>query len=353
MCSSIVCYLGFCLKKPPPPWNVLFFGSDQFALRTLSLLQDAKSNGLVEHLEVVCGPDSNPVKGKSVGPVRSFAMRQHLKLHEVSSSSIKKWECPILPNGVNFDIGVVASFGCFIPARVISAFQYGGINAHPSLLPRHRGAAPLHHTLLCDDKIGGVSIIELHKSKFDAGKILYQQSVPITPEIAYSALLEKLSQLAAESVLHVLRNFDELSVCAKIQPAEGVTHATKIDSNAGKIKWSVHTSQHVWILWRALADTVGVFTSIQVGNSKLRVKLTQILPPHSTPIPPDLPPLDSVPCGQLVPLKETLWVKCKDNWLGITSLHTQEKRNIPAYDWINGYKIGKPNFPNSFVDDSS
>jgi len=327
-----------------------FFGTDNISLQTLSALRDSqvKGEGLVGNLEVVCGTDNNPNKAKSLTPVKSFALQQGLGLHQITSATFKSWQAPALPSGGNFDIGIAVSFGYFIPAHVISSFRYGGINMHPSLLPRHSGAAPIYHTLLRDDKIGGVSVIELHKTKFDAGRILYQQSVPIDPETTYVPLSEKLAQIGAGSVLRVLRNFREISETARPQPTEGATRAPKINSDMGKITWATQTAQEVWILWRALGDTVGVFTNLQIPNgAKYRVKLAQIYPPHTLP-PSDLPL--HAPSGHLVHYRGTLWVKCKDNWLGIAELHTEGKKKQPAASWANGYLIGKPNMPNSFVD---
>jgi methionyl-tRNA formyltransferase len=71
-----------------------------------------------------------------------------------------------------FDLGIVCSFGYMIPTYIIEAFTHGLIVIHPSLLPRHRGASPIQYALLQNDKVTGVSFIEISKKKFDAGKIL-------------------------------------------------------------------------------------------------------------------------------------------------------------------------------------
>jgi methionyl-tRNA formyltransferase len=101
---------------------------------------------------------------------------------------------PTLANELPFDLAVVVSFGYFLPAKLIGSFPRGGVNVHPSLLPkcvlreeftiligtltpwddRYRGAAPIQHTLIAGDKETGVSIIELDSKRFDAGRILNQ-----------------------------------------------------------------------------------------------------------------------------------------------------------------------------------
>jgi methionyl-tRNA formyltransferase len=79
-----------------------------------------------------------------------------------------------MPTSSSYDLGVVVSFGYFIPKRIIDAFQQGAINVHPSLLPRFRGASPIQHAIMHGDIETGVSIIELHPHQFDAGRILSQ-----------------------------------------------------------------------------------------------------------------------------------------------------------------------------------
>ena len=74
-----------------------------------------------------------------------------------------------------FDFGVVVSFGYLIPTNIIDSFTIGSINMHPSLLPKYRGSAPIIHTILNNETQTGVSVIELSKNKFDAGKILLQK----------------------------------------------------------------------------------------------------------------------------------------------------------------------------------
>lgn len=76
-----------------------------------------------------------------------------------------------------YDLGVVVSFGYFIPAPVIHSFKHGAINVHPSLLPKYRGAAPIQHTILSGDDETGVTVQELSDKEFDAGRILAQTRV--------------------------------------------------------------------------------------------------------------------------------------------------------------------------------
>ena len=78
-----------------------------------------------------------------------------------------------------FDLAVVVSFGHFLSPLLLSCFNYGAINMHPSLLPKYRGAAPIYHTILNDEKETGVSIIDVHPKTIDGGDILLQKKMVI------------------------------------------------------------------------------------------------------------------------------------------------------------------------------
>jgi methionyl-tRNA formyltransferase len=77
----------------------------------------------------------------------------------------------------NFDVCVVASFGVKLPAALINSFPYPPVNLHPSLLPAYRGAAPIQHTLIRGEHTTGITLLTLHPTTFDAGRILYSESV--------------------------------------------------------------------------------------------------------------------------------------------------------------------------------
>ncbi|XP_078800935.1 CUGBP Elav-like family member 1 isoform X4 [Oryzias latipes] len=134
-----------------PPWRLLFFGTDQFAVESLRALTCSRSSGagVVQSLEVVTLPGDVPV--------RRFARQNRLTLHS--------WP-PELPEG-RFDVGVVVSFGCLLQESLIKQFPHGILNVHPSLLPRWRGPAPIFHTILQGDAVTGVTIIQMlpHKVK--------------------------------------------------------------------------------------------------------------------------------------------------------------------------------------------
>uniref|UniRef100_A0A673KKU1 methionyl-tRNA formyltransferase n=1 Tax=Sinocyclocheilus rhinocerous TaxID=307959 RepID=A0A673KKU1_9TELE len=143
-----------------PPWRVLFFGSDDFALESLKHLHDSRDDskaGVIDSLEVVTLSRD--------APVRKYAEQHRLPLHH--------W--PDVDLSAQFDVGVVVSFGCLIKENIINKMPYGVLNVHPSLLPRWRGPAPIFHTILHGDSVTGVTIMQIRPKRFDIGPILQQE----------------------------------------------------------------------------------------------------------------------------------------------------------------------------------
>jgi len=113
----------------------------------------------------VCPPDTG-------GSFYQFAQSQNIPCLTAPANSLKGWNLP-----ETYDIGLVASFGYFISSRIIESFSKGILNAHPSLLPKYRGASPIQYTIMNGDQYSGVSIIDLDSKHFDAGNIWLQEQV--------------------------------------------------------------------------------------------------------------------------------------------------------------------------------
>lgn len=162
-----------------------------------------------------------------------------------NAKSLADWTLPPPPNnsdnssndGFMYDLGVVVSFGYFIPPHIISAFRYGAINVHPSLLPKFRGAAPIQHTILQGESETGVTVQELDDKEFDAGRILAQTVVDLTPveHPTYKDLSVFLANVGSDLLIDTLQNFDQRKV------KYGTEGKERDSSDAGR--WFVERSQ--------------------------------------------------------------------------------------------------------------
>ncbi|KAI0170855.1 methionyl-tRNA formyltransferase [Pestalotiopsis sp. NC0098] len=196
-------------QKTSEPLRILFCGSDDFSSANLRALREEqlRNPGLIESIDVVVRP------GKRVGrgnkriqhpPIRDVATELNLTIHE--RDTFTDWS---MPSRINLIVAV--SFGLFVPARLLRAARYGGLNVHPSLLPEFRGAAPLHHALLAGRPATGVTLQTLDDKTFDAGVVLDQtpldRLVPIEPGRTNTVpeLLAALTPVATDMLVRSLR----------------------------------------------------------------------------------------------------------------------------------------------------
>ncbi|XP_005990185.1 methionyl-tRNA formyltransferase, mitochondrial isoform X2 [Latimeria chalumnae] len=198
--------------RKKPPWRIMFFGTDAFAVESLNILnksRDQKTERLVEKLEVVTLP--SPCHKEL--PVRKYASENQIP--------VRVW--PDVGPCDQFDVGVVVSFGRLLSDDLINKFSYGMLNVHPSLLPRWRGSAPVFHTVLQGDPVTGVTIMQIRPKRFDIGPILMQQECSVPPQCTAEELGAILAKIGAELLLSTLKNLPDRIKNKKEQPTEGVT----------------------------------------------------------------------------------------------------------------------------------
>ena len=193
-------------------------------------------------------------------PVRKLASESGLEcwvLKRSMSFRMSGWQLPVVEGG--WDVGVVVSFGYKLPQYVIRAFRHGMINLHPSLLPQYRGASPIQHALWSDDAVTGVSIIDLHPSRMDAGDILLQLSEPISPTDTYESLSARLAQLGSKAVLHTLNNLSSLRSSAIKQSSTEGTKAPKLSGEWAALDFT-QPARQVYAHWRACHGYAKAYT---------------------------------------------------------------------------------------------
>ncbi|KAF2966162.1 hypothetical protein GQX73_g7403 [Xylaria multiplex] len=159
-------------EKTSDPLHILFCGSDQLSCDVLKALynEHVDNPDLIQSIDVVVRPAKRTGRGLqklTEPPVRVVAEERDLKVH--TRDTFTGWDMPAETNLI-----ITASFGLFVPPRLLRAAKYGGLNLHLSLIPDLRGPAPLHHALLRNYKITGVSLQTLDHNKFDRGVVLAQ-----------------------------------------------------------------------------------------------------------------------------------------------------------------------------------
>ncbi|KAH0554881.1 methionyl-tRNA formyltransferase, mitochondrial [Cotesia glomerata] len=312
------------LKTEKRPWNVLFFGTDDFALESLRKLESSyRSNKLISRLEIVCS-----YKGDENGIIK-FSREHKIKLHS--------W--PVSFSLSNFDIGVIVSFGHLIPAWIINAFPLGMINVHASLLPRWRGAAPIIYSLMNGDTQTGVSIMKIIPKKFDIGDILAQKIVDIHPDETQPELYDKLSKIGANLLIETIENLPHVLKSAKPQSETNVTYAPKITRKLSSVNWNELSAKNLYDIQRALTGIYPLITNY--NGEKMKIFGIKLLNnPSDKSITSQITP------GLMMFDKKLnlLIVQCKDgNWISVEQVSLANRKKMSAKEFYNGFLSRKKN----------
>ncbi|KAJ2157691.1 Methionyl-tRNA formyltransferase [Coemansia sp. RSA 552] len=235
------------------------------------------------------------------------ARKLNLKVHHTPPGMLTNWEVPLVDEGCGggkFDIGVVASFGKFLPRRVIEGFPLGMINVHPSLLPKYRGPSPIQTAILNGDGVTGVTVQEVHPIKMDAGRVLAQVPYELNDTLTRVDLMYQLGHLGGGLAAKVLANLEAVRARAQEQNEEEATYTRLYEKNDMKIVWESMSADDISRMQRAHMDHMPVHSFLRVKNKYMQVNLNDArLPiPGTKPLREDF--LDCVP-GTLVHVRKT------------------------------------------------
>lgn len=166
------------------------------------------------------------------------------------------------------DVAVVAAYGLILPQAILDAPRYGCLNIHGSLLPRWRGAAPIHRAILAGDDKTGITIMQMDAG-LDTGPMISREEIAITPDMTTGALHDALSGMGARMVVAALdRLARDGSLPASAQPDDGVTYAEKISKDEARIDWSQSADQ-IHRIVRAFYPAPGAWC--MAGDKRLKI----------------------------------------------------------------------------------
>ena len=220
--------------------NIIFAGTPDFAVPALQALIDQshqKTNGLFEIVLVLTQPDRPAGRGMKLqaSPVKQLALQHNLNVFQ--PESLKPAEIQAQIAAANADVMIVAAYGLIIPTSVLNMFTKGCYNIHASLLPRWRGAAPIHRSLLAGDAETGVTIMEV-VPKLDAGNMICKGVVPITDNDTTQTLHDALSKIGADLMVQAMRDLAKNGrLPSEPQDESLVTYAHKLEKSEAAINW--------------------------------------------------------------------------------------------------------------------
>jgi methionyl-tRNA formyltransferase len=211
--------------------RLVFMGTPDFSVPVLDALVQAGH----ELAAVYCQPPRPAGRGKKDSPTPVHQRAVALGLPVRHPASLKGPEAQAEFAALNADLAVVVAYGLILPQAVLDAPKRGCLNIHASLLPRWRGAAPIHRAIMAGDAETGICIMQM-EAGLDTGPVLLREATPIGPQDTTGQLHDRLSQMGARLIVTALSRLDELVPVP--QPADGVTYAAKIDKAEAAVDWT-------------------------------------------------------------------------------------------------------------------
>lgn len=258
--------------------NLIFAGTPEFAAATLQALIDAGHRICAVYTQ----PDRPSGRGQKMTPsaVKAVALEHNLPvyqpLHLKNSSdegSAAQAELQQLVADHQVDAMIVAAYGLILPQTVLDMPPLGCLNIHASLLPRWRGAAPIHRAILAGDAETGITIMQMDAG-LDTGDMLYTSTLAIENNDTSATLHDRLAILGGEAVVHTLKKLAHYQQNKTQQNKTLANYAAKLTKIEGKIDWT-QSAATLDRLIRGLQPWPVAYT--QIGDDVLRVWSAELM----------------------------------------------------------------------------
>ena len=336
---------------------IVFFGTPRFAVPTLQLLLDSRHTVA----GVVTQPDRPRGRGQKVtdAPVKALAVARHLPV--LQPDRLKPPEVADALRAWQPDLGVVAAYGRIIPEHLLSIPRLGMINVHASLLPKYRGAAPVHRAVIEGELETGVTIMRVVK-ELDAGATFARANRPIGPDETSDVVEEALAHLGADLLVRAVDQIAEGTAREEPQDSARATYAHRLTKEEGLIDWS-QSSSSIHNRVRGLYPWPHAYTFLdgerlivlrtRAGHLDLALRQAQGHPEHGRGmegprrglegLPPSADGAPSAPPGTIVEVtREAMHVATGGGGqLAIVELQAEGRRPMHVREFLAGHPVNQ------------
>jgi methionyl-tRNA formyltransferase len=213
--------------------RLVFMGTPDFAVPTLLELV-----GSAHDVAAVYTRAPRPAgRGMALSPSPVAREAERFGVPVLTPRTLKDADAAAAMRAHGADAAVVVAYGLILPRPILDTFPLGCFNLHASLLPRWRGAAPIHRAIMAGDKETGVMVMKMDEG-LDTGPIAMAERVAIGPDVTTGDLHDELARLGAKLMLVALGALERGSLAVTPQAAEGATYADKIDKSETRIDWA-------------------------------------------------------------------------------------------------------------------
>ncbi|MBQ3113775.1 MAG: methionyl-tRNA formyltransferase [Phascolarctobacterium sp.] len=300
--------------------RIVFMGTPDFAVGSLQALAEA---GKYEIVSVITQPDRPKGRGRQMlmTPVKEYALSQGFEVHQ--PQRVKTPEFVAQLKEMNPDLIVVAAFGQLLSKEILDMPKYGCINVHASLLPKYRGAAPIHYAIMQGEKESGVTIMQMDIG-MDTGDMIKKVAVPIGENMTMGELHDELKVKGAELLLEVIEDIEAGKAQPEKQSEEEATYASLLKREMERIDWS-KSAENIHNLIRGFNPAPGAFTKLPDGKN-LKIWGSRLTDKAATAEP-----------GTVVEAtKHSFFVACGNGVLEIIEVQPESKKRMAAQVFING-----------------
>ena len=294
--------------------KIVFMGTPGFAVPALRALVAAGHQVLAAYTQP---PRPGGRRGKELTPTPVHRAAEELEIPVRHPLSLKDADEQAAFAALDADIAVVAAYGLILPRAVLDAPRHGCLNIHASLLPRWRGAAPIHRAILAGDSKTGVTIMQM-EAGLDTGPMLAKVTTPVDSKTT-GELTEQLAASGAELMAAVLADLTRYP--PQVQPEEGVTYAHKIDKAETRIDWN-QPAQQVERQVRAFAPAPGAWFEFE--GERCKVLAAQLAEGQGAP-------------GTV--LDDALTIACGDGAIRPTLVQRAGRPAMATQDLLRGWAI--------------
>ncbi|HEY5779893.1 MAG TPA: methionyl-tRNA formyltransferase [Terrimicrobiaceae bacterium] len=248
--------------------RIVFLGTGAIGVPSLKALA---ASGVHEIQAVFTQPDRPAGREMKLRPPPVKVAARALDLPVFQPAKIRASDARADLAALAPEVIVVAAYGQILPKAVLSLPRLGCINIHASLLPRHRGAAPIQAAIVEGDNETGITIMQMDEG-LDTGDILLKVATPIEPGETAGSLHDRLALLAPAALLECLDRIACGTASRERQDAELATYAPKLSREDGKIDWK-RSAVEIERRIRAMTPWPGAYTSILLRNAKVTLKI--------------------------------------------------------------------------------
>ena len=304
--------------------KIVFAGTPEFSVPTLSALHE---EGYQISL-VLTQPDRKSGRGMNLkaSPVKKRAQELSIPIYQPNKlSNIEVFKKLVL---VDADILVVAAYGLIIPSEILDSFLKGSYNVHASLLPKWRGAAPIHRAIETGNEKIGVTIMSVIP-KLDAGEMIRKESINLSKDANTGEMTKILSKLGADLMVNVINDIDSNKTLKLTKQNEiDATYAHKVKKSEAKVMWNKITSEQIIRKVNAFNPFPGVFC---IFRGKV-LKIWKVTKEDNIKI-----KKSGILCANLE--RSNLFIGTVDGVIEVKEIQLEGKRKMTAKEFIIANKI--------------